>query len=178
MSVIVTSNPDARRATLLTAADTPADEVGRALDGLFLSPDFRPGLRIMEVVRGPAGPGVVTRAVKALSLRARRLALRRWAVVVDGTDDLPARTWTGIAGPAVVRVAVFTSVPAALDWLDADGADAPDPVPEPAAPAAPSPFARRGKFSSPSATGFHPAPTLLRPKPGGPDATPGVDPRS
>lgn len=158
MDVKVHVNAEARRATIWTDADTSPATVGQALDTIFGWPDFRPGIQVLEMLRGATGPAIVTRAIRALGNRARRLGIRRWAIVTgDNTDGLAHRTWAGIAGAVIVRVGAFDSVVAALDWLNMN-------EPEESLISTPPPLdvtqdqrsVKRNRFNSPSATGFMP----------------------
>ena len=163
MDVKISANHEARRVTIWTDAETSPADLGKALDSVLHWPDFRPGISLIEIFRGPAGPEAVTRAMRALGHRARRLGLRRWAIVAaDSNGSLPHRTWAGIAGAMIVKVAAFDSPVAAIDWLNADDGmplDTLTPAPVDANNSMPS---RRSKFNSPSATGFHPAPFLTK----------------
>lgn len=169
MNLKITANPEARRVTIWTDVDTSPADLGQALDSIIAWPDFRPGISILEIFRGPAGPATVTRAMRSLGNRARRLGLRHWAIVAsDNLEGLPQRTWAGIAGVVVVKMAAFDSVVNAIDWLNEEAAahDS-DVAPTPQEPAATA--SRRSKFNAPSATGFHPNPFLS--KPGDKDVT-------
>lgn len=163
MDVKLTANPEARRATIWTDADTSPTDLGRALDSILHWPDFRPGIRVLEIFRGPAGPAMVTRAMRSLGNRARRLGIHRWAIVAtDSIEGLPHRIWAGIAGNVIVKVAAFDSVVSAIDWLsEEDGASDIAVAPTPAE--SDSAVVRRSKFNSPSATGYFPNPFLTKP---------------